>query len=131
MISVSQSIKYNLEENGSYLGELTISKFIKKISLYKIPFVKVRKQKIIKIGNGNYKNFDDFIIFSLNDYYAKLNNINDLKKKEEMLNDYKVLYTLWSNICLKKEENNLLELNSLYNKISYKLYLLGYSDNQL
>ena len=131
MISNSQSRKYKLEENNVNLGTLIVSKFIKNPSFYKMPFTKNKKQTLIKIGNGDYSDFDNFIITSLNDYYTKLSSPSDLETKEKMLSDYTILYSLWSSICQKKEENNIVELNNLYNIISYGLYLLGYSDKQL
>ena len=131
MIALSQSYKYNLDSNGKKLGTLFISKFIKNIDRYKMPFEDTSKKELIKIGNGNYDNIDNFIIESLNDYYKKLSSPSDVTSKEDMLDNYTKLYELWNGICQKKEENNIVELNDLYGKISYGLYLLGYNDNQL
>lgn len=131
MIALSQSIKYDLDNDGKKIGTLILSKFIKETSRYKIPFEDTPKKTLIKIGNGTYENFDNFIISSLNDYYSKLSNPSDLETKEDMLEEYSKLYELWSSICDKKNENNVIELNELYGKISYGLYLLGYDDNQL
>lgn len=131
MISASQSIKIKLFEKDNFIGKLKISKFLKNLDIYKIPFEQTGKKTLIKIGSGDYEDFDSFIISSLNDYYAKLNNPTDLDTKEKMLEEYKNLYSLWTKICLAKENNNAVELNELYNKISYGLYLLGYDDKQL
>lgn len=131
MIAPSQSIKYKLNDDNYYLGKLIVSKFLDDVSKYKIPFNKINKQTLTKVGNGDYANFDNFIISSLNDYYTKLSTPSDLETKEKMLETYTNLYSLWSSICTKKEENDITELNNLYNKISYGLYLIGYSDKQL
>jgi len=131
MLAASKSIKYDINDDNIYLGKLVISKFVKDISNYKIPFIKIKKQTLTKIGNGDYADFDSFIISSLNDYYTKLSTPSDLETKEKMLENYTKLYSLWSSICSKKSENDVVELNSLYNKISYGLYLMGYSDKQL
>ena len=131
MIALSQSLKYNLKENDKNIGTLLVSKFIKSIDRYKMPFEYVPKKELIKIGNGTYENFDNFVISSLNDYYSKLSSPSDVETKESMLEKYTQLYELWASICEKKKENNIIELNKLYNKISYGLFLLGYDDNQL
>ena len=131
MLALSQSYKFELDSNGKKLGTLTISKFLKEVSRYKMPFEDTTKKEIIKIGNGDYDNVDNFIIESLNDYYKKLSSPSDVTSKEDMLDNYTKLYELWNGICQKKEENNIVELNDLYGKISYGLYLLGYNDNQL
>lgn len=131
MLVSSQCIKMDLYENQILIGKLKISKFIKEVNSYKIPFIKTGKKILIKIGIGDYSDFDSFIISSLNDYYNKLNNPTDLDTKENMLEDYKRLYSLWTKICYSKEHNDIIELNTLYNKISYGLYLLGYDDKQL
>ncbi|MBE6161556.1 MAG: hypothetical protein E7158_05020 [Firmicutes bacterium] len=131
MIALSQSLKYNLNSNDKLLGTLLVSKFIKSIDRYKMPFEDTSKKELVKIGNGSYDNFDNFVISSLNDYYSKLSSPSDVETKEDMLEKYTELYELWSSICDNKKENNVEELNKLYNKISYGLFLLGYDDNQL
>ena len=131
MLALSQSYKYDLDSNDKKLGTLIISKFLKETSRYKMPFEDTPKKELIKIGNGDYDNVDNFIIESLNDYYKKLSSPSDVASKEEMLENYTKLYQLWTSICSKKEEKNIVELNELYGKISYGLYLLGYTDNQL
>ena len=131
MLALSQSLKYNLKENNKNIGTLVVSKFIKSIDRYKFPFEDTSKKELVKIGNGTYENFDNFVIASLNDYYSKLSNPSDVETKEEMLDKYAKLYEMWSSICKMKKENNIVELNKLYNKISYGLFLLGYDDNQL
>lgn len=131
MLASSQSIKMNLYEKDTLIGKLKLSKFIKDIKLYKFPFVKTNTKILVKVGTGDYNDFDSFIISSLNDYYNKLSNPTDLDTKENMLEKYKQLYSLWSEICSAKENNEVVKLNQLYNKISYGLYLLGYDDKQL
>lgn len=131
MLATSQSKKYTISENQKRIGNVTVSDFIKEGSFYKIPFQEAPKMEVIKIGNGDYSDFDSFIISSLNDYYQKLNTPSDLETKEKMLDDYTKLYSLWTEICNKKEANALAELTDLYNKMSYGLYLLGYEDHQL
>ena len=81
MLAASQSIKYDINDDNNYLGKLVISKFVKDRSNYKIPFVKIKKQILTKIGNGDYVDFDSFIISSLNDYYTKLSTPSDLETK--------------------------------------------------
>ena len=131
MLASSQSVKYKIDNNGKFLGKLKVSKFIKEISKYKIPFADTKKLVVEKIGVGDYDNFDAFIITSLNDYYKKLSSPSDVESKEKMLETYSNLYSLWENICNMKNTDDYNELNSLYNKISYGLYILGYDDEQL
>ena len=131
MLATSQSTKYEIEINNQRRGTLAVSHFLEDPSFYKIPFEKTDQKTIIKIGQGDYNDFDSFIILSLNDYYKKLNEPNDLKVKEDMLAHYTQLYTLWQKICQQKESNQINELEKSYHKISYGLYLLGYEDKQL
>ena len=131
MLAASQSIKYNIDNDGKFIGKLKVSKFIKSINKYKLPFSDTKKLEVIKIGIGDYDDFDNFIISSLNDYYKKLSSPSDVESKEDMLETYSNLYSLWEQICKEKAQNNYDELSDLYNKISYGLYILGYSDNQL
>ena len=81
MLASSQSIKYKIDNNGSYIGRLKVSNFIKDIDKYKIPFSDTKKLVIEKVGIGNYDSFDNFIISSLNDYYAKLSSPSDVESK--------------------------------------------------
>ena len=131
MLALSQSIKYKITIEGKSLGTLLVSKFIKDINNYKYPFEDTKKMTLVKIGNGNYDDIDSFIIDSLNDYYKKLSSPSDVDTKEDMLNEYTKLYSLWTEICNIKDTGNFVKLNELYGKISYGLYLLGYEDNQL
>lgn len=131
MLALSQSRKYEININDKTKGVLLISKFLKDISLYKIPFEETDKLEVLKIGNGDYDDVDTFIVDSLNDYYKKLSSPSDVETKESMLSTYTKLYELWTSINHKKEENNIVELNELYDKLSYGLYLIGYEDNQL
>ena len=131
MLAASQSIKYNIDNDGKFIGKLKVSKFIKSINKYKLPFSDTKKLEVIKIGIGDYDDFDNFIISSLTDYYKKLSSPSDVESKEDMLETYSNLYSLWEQICKEKAQNNYDELSDLYNKISYGLYILGYSDNQL
>lgn len=132
MILKSQSIEYKLDSNGKDLGTMLVSKNIKDTSVYKYPFMSPNKKlEVVKIGSGNYNDFDSFIIASLNDYFNKLSNPSDLETKEGMLDKYTKLYNLWSIICEKKETNDVASLQKYYDKISYGLYQLGYNDGGL
>ena len=129
MIAISQSVKYNINDGGNLLGQIVVSDFIKSTQKYKVPFIKISKQILVKVGTGDYDDFDSFIVSSLNDYYNKITK--DTINREENIENYTKLYSLWSKICECKENDNAVKLNELYNKISYGLYLLGYEDKQL
>lgn len=131
MIALSQSSKYDINYGENEKGNLLVSSFINKGKEYKLPFLSMPKLNLVKIGNGNHANFDEFIIESLNDYYSKLSGPGDLGTKEKMLEDYKKLYSLWLQICECKEKNDVLRINKLYNMISYGLFLIGYEDHLL
>jgi len=131
MISISQSIKYNIDENNNYFGKLFVSKFLKAKESYKIPFQKTAKKTLVKIGNGDYNDFVSFVISALNDYYTKLSTPSDLDTKEKMLENYTRLHKLWVDLCKAKDVNDVVQINELYDKLSYGLYLLGYEDKQL
>ena len=131
MITISQSIKYNINDNDNYCGRLLISKYIKPKESYKIPFQITPKRTLVKIGIGDYNDFISFVISALNDYYNKLSTPSDLDTKEKMLENYTRLHKLWVDLCKAKDVNAVVEINELYDKISYGLYLLGYEDNQL
>ena len=131
MLASNQNIKYKIDNKDKYIGKLKVSTFLKELSKYKIPFSDTKRLVVEKIGIGSYDNFDNFIISSLNDYYSKLSSPSDVESKEDMLENYSKLYSLWSRICESKEKNDVNQLDDLYNKLSYGLYILGYSDNQL
>ena len=118
MLTSSQSIKYKIYNNCKDIGEFKVSNFLNDIKKYKIPFEDSKKLVIDKIGVGTYDNFDAFIIESLNDYYKKLTNPSDVDKKEDMLEIYSNLYSLWENICKQKDQGNYIEIRKLYNKIT-------------
>lgn len=130
MIADSQSIKYEL--SGENLkGIFKVSKFVKSLSDYKFPFNYVDEKTLIKIGSGDYNDFDSFIISSLNDYYNSLSLPTDLDTKENMLEEYKKLYLVWSQICDAKQNDDIVKLKELYQIISYGLLQLGYEDKGL
>ncbi len=131
MIFANQCKKYDIKINAEYYGKLQVSNFLNRYAKYRFPFIKNEEGIIVKIGDSNLIRYDEYIIASLNDYYNKLSDPSDLSIKEKMLDNYTKLYSLWSEINIKKDENNILELNELYKKISYGLYILGYNEIQL
>ena len=91
------------------------------------PFDRTKKGTVLSIGRVNYGLLDNFIITSLNDYYQKAMTCKEAELKDKMLKEYNDLYLLWYTINQAKQQQNP-NLNSYYDDLVYRLYLLGYKE---
>jgi len=62
---------------------------------------------------------------SLNHYYSTISSVKDQKEVNRRITEYNELYNLWYKVNVARQNHDLL-LNSYYDDIVYKLYLLGY-----
>ena len=91
------------------------------------PFDRTKKGTVLSIGRVNYGLLDNFIITSLNDYYQKGMLTKDEYKRNAFIKEYNELYILWYTINQAKNTQNP-NLNSYYDDLAYRLYLLGYKE---
>jgi len=91
------------------------------------PFVRNGKREILSIGRVNYALLDQFIMNAMNDFYGKLSIIKNEKERNSKVSEYNELYQLWYIINQAKQTNDM-RLNSYYDDIIYRLYLLGYQN---
>ena len=118
--------KYKIDENNIAIGELEINPVIIEKCEFSYPFIRENIRKIItKIGNRDYEKLNKYIIDSMNEYFNRLNNASASEKKR-MLVTYNRLYDMWKELHNYKKNNNLVEMDKVYDLFSYELYVLGY-----
>ncbi len=112
-------------ENGKTLGLVNINdKHDFKIKTER-PMERNKGALILSISRVNYALLDQFIMNCLNDYYKKINETKKEEERMQRVNEYNTLYQLWYQVSVAKQ-NNDINLNSYYDDIVYRLYLLGY-----
>ena len=89
------------------------------------PFIHNGARSIISIGRVNYELLDSFIVNSLNNYYQNMNLTKNEETRKMQVANYQELYDLWQKVAIAKS-NNDQNLNSYYDDLVYRLYLLGY-----
>lgn len=89
------------------------------------PIIRNQRRELVSIGRVNYALLDQFIMASLNHYYATISSVKDKGERNRRIVEYNELYQLWYQVNLARQ-NNDIRLNSYYDDIVYKLYLLGY-----
>ncbi len=89
------------------------------------PIERNGQRQILSIGRVNYALLDTFIMASLNDYYAKINTTKKEEERAAIITEYNTLYGLWYRVNEAKRTQDS-NLNSYYDDIVYRLYLLGY-----
>ncbi len=112
-------------DNGKPMGLLKVNTNISLQDEFTRPFIRNKGCEILSIGRVNYALLDTFIIQSLNDYYAKINEAKDANDRNQRIIQYNELYQLWYRVNIAKQ-NHDIQLNSYYDDIVYRLYLLGY-----
>ena len=60
-----------------------------------------------------------------NDYYKKMKDSKDENERNSRITEYNTLYQLWYYINEAKKRNDPY-INSYYDDLVYRLYLLGY-----
>lgn len=111
-------------DNGKPLGLVRINTSWQKEKTTR-PFKRNGKREILSIGRVNYALLDQFIMSSMNDYYSKLSNIKNEKERNLKVVEYNELYQLWYLVNQAKQTRDI-RLNSYYDDLVYRLYVLGY-----
>ena len=125
MFQNSTMKELQLLDNGSFVGFVRRGKTYDFKKKSKRPFVRNGQRELLEIGFVDYEHLDKFIVNSMNDYYAGLNNCQTVEERDQRIKEYNDLYQLWYHINATKEQNDP-NLNSYYDDILYRLYLLGY-----
>jgi len=115
----------NFLDNGKVIGTVKKNKNISFKNSFIRPMVRNGKRIILSIGRVNYAFLDKFIMDSLNHYYANIQTTKDEKERNRRITEYNVLYQLWYKVNTARQNQDIM-LNSYYDDIVYKLYLLGY-----
>ncbi len=89
------------------------------------PFVRNQKREVLMVGRVSYDVLDRFIIDSFNDFYKKISGTKNADEKRKKILEYNELYQLWYQVNQAKSSQDI-RLNSLYDDVIYRLYLLGY-----
>jgi len=125
MVLFSELKTYHLTDRGNFIGEVHYnSEFNYTVSLTR-PFVRNGARTLVSIGRVNYELLDQFIIQSLNDYYAKIMQIKDRDEMIRCINEYQQLFYLWQ-VIVQAKQNHDGNLNNYYDDLVYRMYLLGY-----
>lgn len=123
----ANAVKKELQflDNGSVVGTVWLNTSFPFKNKTKRPFERNLGREVVMIGRVNYALLDQFIIASLNDYYKKISDTKNMDEYNQKIVSYNELYQLWYRVNNAKQ-NNDISLNSYYDDIVYKLYLLGY-----
>ena len=123
----ANAVKKELQflDNGSVVGTVWLNTSFPFKNETKRPFERNLGREVVMIGRVNYALLDQFIIASLNDYYKKISDTKNMDEYNQKIVSYNELYQLWYRVNNAKQ-NNDISLNSYYDDIVYKLYLLGY-----
>lgn len=118
--------KYTVDENNISVGKVEVNKDLLKNEDFVRPFIRDNEAiEVTKVGNRDYEKLDQYIITSLNNYYNRLMNAPE-SERDNMLNTYRHLYSMWQELHNFKISKNLTEIDRMYDLFSYELYVLGY-----
>ncbi len=116
---------FELNDNSIFLGLVQVNETIFEQGPVSFPVVRDTNPKlIIRIGKRNYEEYDKFIIAALNDYYRRI-DVAAESEKALMLTNYNQLYHSWTMLNQVKSQGGA-NIDSIYDSLSYQLYLLGY-----
>ncbi len=120
--------KYKIDENNSTIGEFEVNMELMKHTEFARPFIRDNNRRVItKIGNRNYEELNNYIINCMKNYYNRLVNAA-ATDYDMMLKTYNRLYDMWKELHMHKNNNNLVEMDKMYDLFSYELYVLGYTN---
>ena len=125
MFQSSELKVLQLFDGNRFCGMIRYNPFIHYKTETTRPFVRNGKREILSIGRVNYAYLDNFIMKSLNDIYAHLNEGKDPELKRQKIVEYQELYALWQKVVMARQ-NNDLNISSYYDDLVYRLYLKGY-----
>ncbi len=112
-------------DNGIVKGILNINTNFDFKRKTKRPMERTNLRVVLSVGRVNYNLLDTFIMTSLNDYYKKMKDSKDENERNSRITEYNTLYQLWYYINEAKKRNDPY-INSYYDDLVYRLYLLGY-----
>ena len=120
--------KYKIDENDTSIGVIEANLELLRKADFIRPCIRENGYKTItKIGNRNYEKLNAYIVSCMKDYYNRLLNANK-SNKDRINNTYNRLYEMWVELHEYKKENNLVEMDKVYDLFSYELYVLGYTN---
>ncbi len=119
--------EYQFLDNGALIGHVRVNENFSFSGKFKRPMERNQRREITMVGHVNYALLDQFIISALNDYYQKISQTGNMEEYNQRVLQYNELYQLWYKVNVAKQ-NHDIGLNSYYDDIVYKLYLLGYHD---
>ena len=125
MFNNSELKAYNLTSDGKMIGIVRYNQEVIGKEEMTRPFIHNGARSIISIGRVNYELLDSFIVNSLNNYYQNMNLTKNEETRKMQVANYQELYDLWQKVAIAKS-NNDQNLNSYYDDLVYRLYLLGY-----
>lgn len=129
MFSDTAFKKFHIFEKEKTIGKLEVNDNLLSSNHFIRPFIRETESKmVIKIGNRDYNQLNQYIINSMKDYYNRLMNSTSNSEKSMMLKTYNHLYEMWNDLHNYKRTNNLTEMDKTYDLFSYELYVLGYTD---
>lgn len=114
----------NFMDSTKNLGIVKINSAISFVNFMR-PIIRNKGRELVSVGRVNYALLDQFVMTSLNHYYSTISSVKDQKEVNRRITEYNELYNLWYKVNVARQNHDLL-LNSYYDDIVYKLYLLGY-----
>ncbi len=127
MFQSSELKVFQFFDSNRFLGIIRYNPNIQYKTLMTRPFIRVGRREIVSVGRVNYAYLDTFIMKSLNDIYAHLNEGKDQELIRKKIIEYQELYALWQKIAIARQ-NNDLNISSYYDDLIYRLYLKGYQN---
>ncbi len=127
MFQSSELKVFQFFDSNRFLGIIRYNPNIQYKTLMIRPFIRVGRREIVSVGRVNYAYLDTFIMKSLNDIYAHLNEGKDQELIRKKIIEYQELYVLWQKIAIARQ-NNDLNISSYYDDLIYRLYLKGYQN---
>ena len=127
MFTDNTFLKFKIATKESLVGDLAVnSNLLKNYDFYH-PFVRFNSPKeVVKYGNRNNEVIEQYIVKCLNDYYIKLTSTTDMVERPKMLDKYMHLYSMWRELYIYKNANDLVGINNMYDLFLYELYIMGY-----
>ncbi len=113
-------------DNGAIKGTIRVNKKIDYKNI-KRPLKRNSVRELISIGRVNYALLDDFVMKSMNHFYSTIQTGKDKQEVNKKIMEYNELYQLWYKVNVARQNNDML-INTYYDDIVYRLYLLGYKN---
>lgn len=128
MFTDEKFLKYNLSTKEKFMGKLEVNMDLIINNRHYFPFMRNNKIEVSKYGTRNEQVIEKYIISCLNDYYQKLVAMTDLAERQKMQDKYTHLYGMWRELYTYKNNNDLVNINNMYDVMMYELYTMGYTE---